>query len=388
MKLKPLVTALVGLEICLYSFVNVAIAGLITETWEATINYSNTSTYSVGDTINWQISYDEEINRRLTTYDDGVDGLARTSDDTVSRVIDATCPGLFWCEVYDVAGDVINSNFHLIEEKLVEGATADLAHDESYIAADRYDTNHEMRYTPEGRNQQIYGSQHDSFSSVSGYGENLGTESTATFRYQVFDGLLGLPSHQRSSIIRYDVTNVTSETSEERPIVLISDFSGAGLDNWDTNGNGTVDVVNSPDGSGDSVMQMDIDVTSTNDPVSSSILIDIPSDPFFINFDYLFQTPTGSLKVWLMDELLDTIFAIDVYDIDATELLTASILVDNQDLLSAEQGLLKFSLYPGSDAGILIGGVTLNNAVVPEPSTLAIFVFGMIGLASRRLKKI
>ena len=171
------------------------------------------------------------------------------------------------------------------------------------------------------------------------------------------------------------------------PTIFISDFSNSGIDNWDIGGNGTVEIATSPDGSGDNVMQMTIDVTSVNDPISSSIMIDIPNDPFDINFDYLFQTPTGSLEVWLMDELLDTFFAADVYDIDATELLAASILVEDQSLLDFDQGLLKFSLYPGSDAGVVIGDITLNSSTIPEPSTLAIFALGMIGIATRRFKK-
>lgn len=174
----------------------------------------------------------------------------------------------------------------------------------------------------------------------------------------------------------------------DEPTIVVSDFANTGLDNWDTNGNGTVDVVNSPDGSDDSVMQMTVrDTSAVNEPVSSATLIDIPDNPFSIDFDFLFQTSTGNLKVWLDEVLLDELFATDLYEIDATDLLSASILVEDQDLLDRNEGELKFSLYPGSPAGIVIGEVTLNHSVVPEPSTLAIFALGMIGLASRRFKK-
>jgi hypothetical protein len=43
---------------------------------------------------------------------------------------------------------------------------------------------------------------------------------------------------------------------------------------------------------------------------------------------------------------------------------------------------------PYSDRNPILNGLTLENTTsVPEPSTLAIFVLGMIGLASRRFKK-
>jgi len=51
-----------------------------------------------------------------------------------------------------------------------------------------------------------------------------------------------------------------------------------------------------------------------------------------------------------------------------------------------------FGLYLGSqsrsqDAQYLLASATINNNEIPEPSTLAIFALGMIGLVARRSKK-
>lgn len=70
---------------------NIAKAGLITETWQATITGSDVSGYNVDDIFEWQITFDES-SMIFELYNDGADGIARTIDDEVQHVSDANCP--------------------------------------------------------------------------------------------------------------------------------------------------------------------------------------------------------------------------------------------------------------------------------------------------------
>jgi hypothetical protein len=198
------------------------------------------------------------------------------------------------------------------------------------------------------------------------------------------------PSGIGSWLIR-DTT--ISIPQRDTPLVLLSDFSSDFPEYWSTRGNGTSEFIDSPVDNDDSkLIQMTIDNPNNSGAVFSSSLIEVPDDPFYIDFDYLFQTDTGRLDLRLNGILLDSIMASDVWDVGQRELLHSSILVDDPELLNGNgYGGLTFFLYPGSPAQAAIGNITMNINTntfdVPEPSTFAIFTLGMIGLASRRFKK-
>jgi hypothetical protein len=68
-----------------------------------------------------------------------------------------------------------------------------------------------------------------------------------------------------------------------------------------------------------------------------------------------------------------------------SSLISHSILIDDPLLLGQTNLNLEFALYPGSPASGFLDDVTTSQ--VPEPSTIAIFALGIVGLASRRFKK-
>jgi len=67
---------------------------------------------------------------------------------------------------------------------------------------------------------------------------------------------------------------------------------------------------------------------------------------------------------------------------------TFSSTASNDILGTNASGVYSLQFIPGSNTGVVEYTARINIASqVPEPSTLAIFALGLIGLASRRLKK-
>lgn len=92
MKFKFFKIGLVSLFVFINALINVANAGLITETWQATITQThNISSYHINDTITWTVMYDD-TSKLVHTYGDGPDGVAQTSDDIINDTYDTSCP--------------------------------------------------------------------------------------------------------------------------------------------------------------------------------------------------------------------------------------------------------------------------------------------------------
>jgi len=77
MKFKFLIASFAGL---LLSVSSIAHAGLITKYYVADLTSENTTLLSVGDTITWSVTFDD-TSLVMNQYDDGLDGVAGTSDD-------------------------------------------------------------------------------------------------------------------------------------------------------------------------------------------------------------------------------------------------------------------------------------------------------------------
>jgi hypothetical protein len=234
----------------------------------------------------------------------------------------------------------------------------------------------------------------------SGGETNLKISAANNSNTELFDGAGGRLGWTSTDDYRNEDSHVFAKWTELgqipdsppdlEPVVQISNFDGgAPFEDWGAKiGNGTREIVESPiDGDDNKVMQLTIDNPNNSNAVFTGSIIAIPNEAFTIDFSYMFQTSTGSLDVLLNGTLLETIFAFDVWDPSLASLLSASILVDDESLLALDYASLTFGLYPGSPSQIVIDDILLNSAQVPEPSTLAIFALGMIGLASRRFKK-
>jgi hypothetical protein len=163
------------------------------------------------------------------------------------------------------------------------------------------------------------------------------------------------------------------------PVVLLN--PNANLDAWGTTGNGSTQVTQ--DQAGDAVVRIAVaDESAVNSPVIFSTLIDTPEDPFFLDFDYFFETATGSLEVSLSNVLLDTL-----EPTESPDFISYNREVTQSSLLGLTDAELSFSLFPGSPASVLLGDVSLNfqdSASVPVTSTVVLLLAGMLGLRLRR----
>ncbi|MDX2368639.1 MAG: PEP-CTERM sorting domain-containing protein [Colwellia sp.] len=86
--------------------------------------------------------------------------------------------------------------------------------------------------------------------------------------------------------------------------------------------------------------------------------------------------------------MFDIVFTSNMVQVYVDSSLEISITAADAGVASFSDGAVGF--YNSSQASVLYAGITeqiVTQQPVPEPSTLAIFALGMIGLASRRFKK-
>ena len=115
MRNKFLNVAFAGLLLPVSALINVASAGLITETWQGTVssatwNEINPDTsapsllFQVNEIVSWTITYDDE-SKIAHESNDGPDGISGTDDDYIEQTFDATCPGGNSCTTYSTIAD-------------------------------------------------------------------------------------------------------------------------------------------------------------------------------------------------------------------------------------------------------------------------------------------
>lgn len=115
MRFKNLLAAL-GFSI----FTVNASAALITKTFEADVyNTNRTSVVNLGDTISWSLSYDD-TSTSYTIFEDGVDGVAGTSDDTLYAISNCTDSCLLKANLTWINFSLIDQ---VVAEIFSEGAT-------------------------------------------------------------------------------------------------------------------------------------------------------------------------------------------------------------------------------------------------------------------------
>lgn len=154
---------------------------------------------------------------------------------------------------------------------------------------------------------------------------------------------------------------------------------------WIVEGNGDIDVEIDRE-TGDVAIALTVEnQDDVNAPLVFKTLIDTPFDSFYLNFNLMFETITGSLDLSLNGLLLDTFDAIDF-----EELTNVNYLVDNADFFGLLGAELKYSLFPGSPSSAQLSNISVSflqdNTEVPEPSTLFTFALGLVALTSLRKK--
>lgn len=144
---------------------------------------------------------------------------------------------------------------------------------------------------------------------------------------------------------------------------------------WSASGLGTVDTVEWIQGTGNYAAQL---TTGSEAVLSQSI--DIPSNPFQLDFDYMFTTPTGTLDVILGSTLLGTINATP-----SSDFANLTFFVDDPSLLGQTGQNLSFHLNGLTGSQVLLDNVVA--AVIPLPPAAWLFGSGLLGLVGIARRK-
>jgi hypothetical protein len=129
---------------------------------------------------------------------------------------------------------------------------------------------------------------------------------------------------------------------------------------WTIVGDGTFDIVASPNGEGMAGR------LTTETEVSISQLIDTPAEPFVLTLDQLFTSVAGSAQVSLGGVLLGEEFAASSsgsFDLSA-------MLVADAALLGQAGIELKITVFGGSTGQFVFDNISIASGVVPEPSSV------------------
>jgi hypothetical protein len=150
-------------------------------------------------------------------------------------------------------------------------------------------------------------------------------------------------------------------------------------------GNGDIAVAISRD-SGEVTVALTIeDPTDTSTPLRFTRLLDTPLFAFNINFDFEFTTTGGLLQVFLNDQMLLTFNASDY----GTKSF-GSYFVDDSQFFGLTDARLRYDLFPGSPANVLLSNVNLTAVIptveAPEPLPMLILMSGLLGLVITRKK--
>jgi len=147
-----------------------------------------------------------------------------------------------------------------------------------------------------------------------------------------------------------------------------------------TSGGGVATVVDNPYDSGvDQMVRM-----LAGSPVTISQVLDTPADPFYVVFDYEWQTTTGQIDVSLTDrDGLKTL----VGTLNAPALLEpgmqgAFLRVNDPTLLGLDNATLSLTLDGATGSEAWLDNVEFSN--VPEPATLSLLIIGGLALLRRR----
>lgn len=118
------------------------------------------------------------------------------------------------------------------------------------------------------------------------------------------------------------------------------------------------------------------DPDATGESLDFLTLIDTPDFPYNLNFDFEFTTSTGTLDVYLLDDLLVSYLAADYLDASGTGF--ASLFVSDSTYFGLTDAELRYSLFPGSPASVSLKNINVTYVeptVVNEPSMADASIF-------------
>jgi hypothetical protein len=150
-------------------------------------------------------------------------------------------------------------------------------------------------------------------------------------------------------------------------------------------GNGDIKVAISRN-SGEVTVGLTIaDPNDTTTPLSFTRLLDTPLFAFNINFDFEFTTTGGILQVFLNEQML--------LSFNASQYSTksfGSIFIDDSQFFGLIDARLRYDLFPGSPANVLLSNINFTNLIptveAPEPLPILILMSGLLGLIITRKK--
>ncbi len=116
-------------------------------------------------------------------------------------------------------------------------------------------------------------------------------------------------------------------------------------------------------------------------PVMISQVLETPSQPFYLIFEYEFTTTSGTLEISLDSIVLGEITAPDEL---AGDLSTFTLYVLDPTILDLGEAIFEFQLNGEAGSQVLLDNITIQP--VPEPATLSLLVLGGLALIRRRRK--
>ena len=164
-----------------------------------------------------------------------------------------------------------------------------------------------------------------------------------------------------------------------RPDLKNAAFELGDLNGWSVQGPGTAAAVLDPLDATNFVAEL-----TTGSPVSILQSLDTPGGPFSLDYDYWFQTATGTLNVYLNSVLIDTLTAPSVLDGGFTN---RSLLITDPTLWGLSRTSLLFDFDGPSGSQILLDNISMDASsmsTIPEPSSLLLALLGAPALMACR----
>jgi len=208
---RKLITLIASLSVMLAEIVS-ANAGIITEKWSAEVYDSKNNSFSIGDLVTWELTYD---NQGTVAYvkSDGADGLIGTADDYIYDTYDASCPSGVFCNRYSVYTNLISSTFANVVAQLKNDVAALTSQSDSIEFVNRNSRSNNWTYT---NGEQRYADwEIDDAYMAMGYYHATSSSAMAQYYYS----LNGVQTVSNIALSNLTLTSVT-EVPESGSIVI------------------------------------------------------------------------------------------------------------------------------------------------------------------------
>jgi len=204
---RKLITLIASLSVMLAEIVS-ANAGIITEKWSAEVYDSKNNSFSIGDLVTWELTYD---NQGTVAYvkSDGADGLIGTADDYIYDTYDASCPSGVFCNRYSVYTNLISSSFANVVAQLKNDVAALTSQSDSIEFVNRNSRSNNWTYT-NGEQRYADWEIDDAYMAMGYY---HATSSSAMAYYYSLNGVQTVSNIALSNLTLTSVTEVPESGS-------------------------------------------------------------------------------------------------------------------------------------------------------------------------------